>query len=125
MTGSSNPEELVENLKKAAHSDTRTSQEAKEAVVEAGPAVIPYLLPLLSNDDEQVRLLAGWAVSEIKGLREEHLDTLIQAYRKGVRLVATGIARIEVLAQSISSSKLWSRTAISTGDSLYKGPSNC
>lgn len=94
ITGAPSPEELVGNLKKAAHSDARTSQTAKEAVVEAGPDVIPFLLPLLSDDDEQVRTLAGWVVSEIKGLSEEHLDILIQAYRRGVRLVGPGIARI-------------------------------
>ena len=94
MTGGPSPEELVENLKKAAHSDARTSQTAKEELVEAGPAVIPFLLPLLSDDDEKVRTLAGWVVSEIKGLSDEHLDILIQAYRRGVGLVAPGIARI-------------------------------
>lgn len=94
MAGALSPEELVENLKKAAHSDVRTSQTAKEAVVETGPPAIPFLLPLLSDDDEKVRTLAGWVVSEIKGLSEEHLDILIQAYRRGVSLVGSGIVRI-------------------------------
>lgn len=94
MTGAPSPEELVENLKKAAHSDSKTSQKAKEAVVEAGPPAIPFLLPLLSEDDEKVRFLAGWVASEIKGFSEEHLDILIQAYRRGVGLVGTGIVRI-------------------------------
>ncbi|MEY2574115.1 MAG: hypothetical protein QOJ87_2328 [Verrucomicrobiota bacterium] len=65
MTGAPSPEELVENLKKAAHSDARTSQTAQEAVLGAGPEAIPFLLPLLSDDDEQVRTLAGWVVSDI------------------------------------------------------------
>ncbi|MEY2501075.1 MAG: hypothetical protein QOI07_1409 [Verrucomicrobiota bacterium] len=94
ITGAPNPEELVENLKKAAHSDARTSQTAQEAVLGAGPEAIPFLLPLLSDDDEQVRTLAGWVVSDIKGLSDEHLDILIQAYRSGIRLVGSGIVRI-------------------------------
>jgi hypothetical protein len=94
ITGAPSPEELVENLKKAAHSDARTSQTAQEAVLGAGPEAIPFLLPLLSDDDEQVRTLAGWVVSDIKGLSDEHLDILIQAYRSGVRLAGSGIVRI-------------------------------
>jgi HEAT repeat protein len=94
ITAAPSAEELVGNLKKAAHADARTSQAAKEAVVDAGPEAIPFLLPLLSDDDEQVRILAGWVVSEIKGLSDEHLDILIQAYRRGVLLVGSGIVRI-------------------------------
>lgn len=94
VAAASGPEELIEDLKKAAHSETRNSHAAIEGVLEAGPAVIPLLLPLLSHDDKEVRLLASWAVSEIKGLTDEHLDILIQAYRNGLRLVGSGIVRI-------------------------------
>lgn len=93
----SDAKELVEKLKKTAQpGEGITSREQKiaERVQAAGAAAIPYLLPLLRDDDEEVRALAAYTLSGMEGLAEQHLDDLIESRRRGDGWIPPAIAKV-------------------------------
>ena len=46
-----------------------------------GPAAVPHLLPLLQHEHGVVRYVAAFTLADCDGLTDEHLDSLITAYR--------------------------------------------
>lgn len=56
-----------------------------------GPSAIPHLLPLLKGSD---RAFVGYILRDLEGLREEHLETLIDAHRQGAGWIPPAIARV-------------------------------
>src|ERR1051325_11902348 len=73
-------EMLVARIPGVAHDegslDAEEQRLADEILAQGAPA-IPFLLPLLEDRRPAVRDLTGYVLSRIDGLREEHLDALI------------------------------------------------
>jgi len=90
-------ESLVGRIPEVAHDengfDAAESRLADE-ILARGAAAIPLLLPLLEDQKPAVRDVAGYIVSRIAGLGEEHLEALIAASKAGNGWVAYGIGRI-------------------------------
>ena len=55
---------------------------------------IPPLLDLLKNGNARTRELTGYVLRDIRGLKEEHLDALIEARRAGNGWIPPAIAHI-------------------------------
>ncbi len=85
---------LVEKSAVAEDRITDDEMETARRIQELGPAAIPYLLPLLKHRDQYVRKLASFTVRDMPGLREEHLDALIESRLKGDRWILPAIIRI-------------------------------
>src|ERR1700678_3576222 len=88
---------LIEKPKGATSKDNGISDQGQEIAKELqhiGPEAIPYLLPLLRDNDKAVRDLASYALRDIDGLKEEHLDALIDSCRRGDGWIPPAIARI-------------------------------
>ena len=88
---------LVETLKRTAmpgNGITAEEQEIAKKVQVVGTAAIPYLLNLLQDKNEDVRALASYTLSDMKGLTEQHLDALIESRRRGDGWIPPAIARI-------------------------------
>ncbi len=90
-------EVLVERLRKTAKPGNGIAEEEQKIVKKvqsAGPAAIPHLLRLLRDNNEDVRDLAAFTLSDMKGLTEEHLDALIESQRRDDGWLPFAIARI-------------------------------
>lgn len=91
-------EKLLERVPEAARSSDggiSTAGEELSAQFRAlGPAAIPRLLSLLENPDEDVREFAGFTLTGISGLGEEHLDLLIESCESGNGWVPSAIGSI-------------------------------
>ncbi len=85
--------------------------EAARRIRSLGPEAIPYLLPLLKSQDKGVRGVAAMTLSGMEGLREEHLDALIESRLNGSYWIPLAIARvgtpkaIEFLADELKKEK--------------------
>ena len=93
----SDVESVVAALKKAAKPGagiTPEEQEIAKKVESIEPKAIPYLLALLRDENEDVRDLASYTLSDIDGLTEQHLDALIESRRRGDGWIPPAIARI-------------------------------
>ena len=93
----SRAEVLVETLRKTAKPGNGIAEEEQKIAKKVqftGPAAIPYLLRLLRDKNEDVRDLAAFTLSDMKGLTEEHLDALIESQRRDDGWIPHAIARI-------------------------------
>jgi len=70
---------LLEKCALSRYEVTNREHEAISQIVEMGPAVVPYLLPLLKHENETVRKMATWYLGDMNDLAEEHLDALIES----------------------------------------------
>ncbi len=68
-------------------------QAASKAVLAFGDAAVPALLPLLKNENRDVRDLASYTLRDAP-VTEEHLDALIASRLTGDGWIAPAIARI-------------------------------
>ncbi|MCP3162155.1 HEAT repeat domain-containing protein [Myxococcus qinghaiensis] len=86
---------LVTRLQQVA-ADTMVTEEDGLAVrIQAhGPAAIPALLSLLSNESKSVRQSAGYVLGDIEGLSEEHLEVLLRAQLRDGGFLSQAIGRI-------------------------------
>jgi|JI6StandDraft_1071083.scaffolds.fasta_scaffold01412_10 HEAT repeat protein len=73
---------------------SKTEEAIAEKFWEIGSPSIPYLLPLLRHENEEVAALAAYILRDIKDLREEHLDQLIESSRRGTGWIEPAIAKI-------------------------------
>jgi len=73
---------------------SQTEQKISKEIVGLGAPAIPYLLPLLKHKNKDVRALAAYTIIDIPGLKEEHLDALIESKLKGNGWIPAAIARI-------------------------------
>jgi HEAT repeat protein len=90
-------ERLITKLKAVASPDRGTTQAEEEVAEElwkVGPKAVPLLLPLLKDNNEDVRELASYTLRDIEGLTEAHLDALIESRRRGDGWIPLAIARI-------------------------------
>ncbi len=90
-------QKLVEELKKAAAPGGGIGIKGQRVAIKlqsAGPVVIPYLLALLRDKNEDVKNLASYTLSDMEGLTEQHLDALLESCRLGAGWNPTAIARI-------------------------------
>lgn len=88
---------LVKTLKATAQPGSGITQEEQEVAKKlqaVGPAAIPYLLPLLRDQNEDIRALASYTLIGMKGLTEQHLDALIESRRRGDGWIPGAIAEI-------------------------------
>jgi hypothetical protein len=85
---------LLEKCALSRYEVTNREREAISHIDEMGPAVVPYLLPLLKHENETVRKIATWYLGDMNDLAEEHLDALIESRLQGNRSIAGAIARV-------------------------------
>ena len=88
---------LVEKLKQTADPAlgiTSPEQAIATQFLDIGSPAIPYLLPLLKDKNIAVRNLVGYILRDIKGLKVEDLDALIESVRGGNGWDPPAIARI-------------------------------
>ncbi|MGI9628669.1 MAG: hypothetical protein ACR2QM_17675, partial [Longimicrobiales bacterium] len=69
-------------------------REVSEAVRAYGQSAVPELLKLLNHQDPDVRALASYTLRDAVGLREEHLDALIEARLNGSGWIPPAIASV-------------------------------
>jgi HEAT repeat protein len=70
-----------------------TEQAASKAVLAFGEAAVPALLPLLKDENRDVRDLASYTLRDAP-VREEYLDALMESRLQGDGWIAPAIARI-------------------------------
>jgi HEAT repeat protein len=73
---------------------SRHESEVSEAVKAFGESAVPELLKLLKHQNPEVRALASYTLRNAEGLKEEHLDALIESRRRGDGWIPPAIARI-------------------------------
>ena len=91
------PAEIVQLIKSTAaegNGITGEEQELAHRVQELGSPAIPYLLPLLEHENEDVRALTSYILRSIDGLTEEHFEALKTSRLKGDGWIPPAIARI-------------------------------
>jgi hypothetical protein len=77
---------LVETLKKSANSSngiSATEQNIAEKIQKLGAPAIPFLLPLLRDENEGLRELVSYTLRDMEGFTEDQLDVLIDSRRRG------------------------------------------
>ncbi len=85
---------LVEESARPGSRITEAGEEAATSIQQLGPDAIPYLLPLLRHERWDIRRLTAHILSGIDGLRDEHLDALMESRLKGDEWVLPAIARV-------------------------------
>lgn len=88
---------LIEKLKKVASPEmgmNKEEQKIAEQLQRKGAPAIPYLLPLLKDDNQAIRTLASYTLRDIDGLTEKDLDALIDSCRHGDGWIPPAIAKI-------------------------------
>jgi hypothetical protein len=75
--------DLVKESARPEYRMTDTEEAVAQQIRELGPDAIPYLLPLLKHESPYVRKLTSYTLCGIPGLREEHLDALIESRLDG------------------------------------------
>src|SRR5689334_6211462 len=90
-------EMLVARIPDIAHNESSLDGEEcrlADDILARGAPAIPFLLPLLNDRRPAVRNVAGYVVSRIDGLGEEHLDALLTARDARDGWLPYGIGRI-------------------------------
>lgn len=72
----------------------KLEQELAKQMQAYGSEAIPYLLPMLKEDDEALVKLASCTVSDLDGLTDDHLDALIAACESDCGWLPPAIASI-------------------------------
>lgn len=90
-------ETLIQRIKNTSNTSAGISSEEQEVAKELqaiGPEAIAYLLPLLSHPNKNVREAAGYALRDMKGLKEEHLEVLTRSFQGDGGWLPSAIANI-------------------------------
>jgi HEAT repeat protein len=69
-------------------------QRLAKAIQAHGARAVPAMIKLLSADDNNARLFAGYVLRDLDGVTEANLDALIAARRRGDGWIAPAIGRI-------------------------------
>ena len=85
---------LIEESARPGLRITETGEEVAKSIQRLGPEAIPYLLPLLKHENWCVRRLTAYTLGGVDGLRDEHLDALIELRLTGDEWILPAIARV-------------------------------
>jgi len=85
---------LIVRSAEAGRGITQNEQKIAEEILHCGAPAIPYLLPLLKHQNTDVRDLSSYILRDIDGLKEEHLEPLMESRLRGDGWIPPAIARI-------------------------------